>query len=447
MVQLKDLTNPFRDSAEAAVHTYNRTPHKSIKYEVPLLRFSPKENCHRENIRRFGCIAYAKLPFVETKFSNVSIKTILVGHTPTGYILWHPSTRKFIESRHVRFIEKLVYKDVYLKTQCTVLDEESKSDEVTEFTVSEETTEKDNSEVNTLEPKKRGRPRKRNSEETNKHSENQNKEKNSENMTNKPDGPITRSKAKKIEDISFARYTRVLEVKEIKEDELEHILLASIQKDPTTFEEAMNSEYKELWKQDIKEELDSMKENKVWVLVNRPKEESHGKKPNIIDSKWIFKKKVESNGSIKYKARLVSRGFKDKNVYGLKETYAPVSRLSLIRAVLSIINKENLEVSQMDVKTAFLNGELEEEVFMEIPEGLEVSENIILEKVCKLIKSLYGLKISPKLWYQFAEEARKLGLENDLHDPCLFTWRLNGKVAIVILYVDDMLIASNDPIE
>lgn len=78
----------------------------------------------------------------------------------------------------------------------------------------------------------------------------------------------------------------------------------------------------------------------------------------------MFEKKVESDGSIRYKARLVSRGFKDKNVYGLKETYAPVSRLSLIRAVLSIINKENLEACQMDVKTAFFNGELEEEVLM-----------------------------------------------------------------------------------
>lgn len=430
-------------AAATAVHTYNRTPHKSIDYEVPLVKFSPKANCHLEQIRRFGCIAYVKLPFVETKFSNVSIKTVLVGHTSTGYILWHPSTRKFIESRHVRCIERIVYKDVYSKNQHKKLVEESKSDETTEFTVYDETMEIDHSEVKTIEPKKRGRPKKINSEEK---SEEQNKEKNSEIPINKTGGPVTRSKAKKIEDISFARYTRISEVNEINEDGLEHILLASIQKDPTNFEEAMNSENNELWKQAIREELDSMEENKVWVLVDRPKEDPRGKRPNIIDSKWVFKKKVESNGSIKYKARLVSRGFKDKNVYGLKETYAPVSRLSLIRAVLSIINKEDLDVNQMDVKTAFLHGELKEEVFMEIPEGLEVPENVKLEKVCKLEKSLYGLIVSPKLWYKkFTEEVRKLGLENDLHDPCLFTWRSNGKLAIVLLYVDDMLIAGNDP--
>ena len=92
----------------------------------------------------------------------------------------------------------------------------------------------------------------------------------------------------------------------------------------------------------------------------------------------------------------------------------------------------------MDVKTAFLYGELKEEVYMEVPDGLHVSEETKLAKVCKL-------KISPKKWNKrFSEEARKLGLQNDLHDPCLFTWRHKGKLAIVVLYVDDMLIASND---
>ena len=142
---------------------------------------------------------------------------------------------------------------------------------------------------------------------------------------------------------------------------------------------------------------------------------------------------------------MVSTEFKDKNCYDLKKSYATVSKMSLIRAVFAIINKENLEVNQLDVKTAFLNGELEEEIFMEIPEGLEVTKNTKDQKVCKLKKSLYGLKVSPKLWNKkFTEAARKLGLENDLHDPCLFTWRWNGKLALELLYVDDMLVASND---
>lgn len=98
----------WEPAVAAAVHSYNITPHKSINYEVPLRKFSPNSKCHLEQIRRFGCIAYAKLPKTETKFSMLALKTVLIGHTSTGYILWHPSSRKVLESRHVRFLEKIV---------------------------------------------------------------------------------------------------------------------------------------------------------------------------------------------------------------------------------------------------------------------------------------------------------------------------------------------------
>lgn len=147
----------------------------------------------------------------------------------------------------------------------------------------------------------------------------------------------------------------------------------------------------------------------------------------------MFKRKLKADGSTRYKARLVIRGFRDKNVYDLKETYAPVSRLSLVRTIFAIINKYDVHACRLDVKTAFLNGVLEEEIYMEIPEGLDIDENIKRTKVCKLSRALYGLKISPKKWNKrFSEEAQKLGLENDLHEPCLFTWRKEGKMAIVL---------------
>lgn len=142
---------------------------------------------------------------------------------------------------------------------------------------------------------------------------------------------------------------------------------------------------------------------------------------------------------------MVIRGFKDRKEYELKETYAPVSRLPVIRSCLAIINKYDLDVCQMDVKTAFFNGILEDDIFMEIPDGLNVDDNERKSRVCKLIRSIYGSKISPKRWNKrFSEEALKLGLENDLHEPCLFTWRKDGKMALLALYVDDMLLASND---
>ena len=99
----------------------------------------------------------------------------------------------------------------------------------------------------------------------------------------------------------------------------------------------------------------------------------------------------------------------------------------------------------MDVKTAFLNGELDEEKYMEIPDGLFSDPKIKEFKVCKLKRTLYGLKISPKKWNKkFTKEAIKLGLENDLHEPCLFTWRKNGKFVILVLYVDDIILTGND---
>ena len=91
-----------------------------------------------------------------------------------------------------------------------------------------------------------------------------------------------------------------------------------------------------------------------------------GKTANIIDSKWIFKKKLEADGLIRFKGRLVIKGFKDKNVYYFKETYAPISRLPVIRSLLALIDKYNLFACQLDLKTEFLNGVLEEEIYMEM---------------------------------------------------------------------------------
>ncbi|CAB0038062.1 unnamed protein product [Trichogramma brassicae] len=113
------------------------------------------------------------------------------------------------------------------------------------------------------------------------------------------------------------------------------------------------------------------------------------------------------------------------------------------RTALAVINKLDLEAVQLDVKTAFLNGNLEDEIYMEIPDGLEIEGNN-RSKVCKLQRTIYGLKTSPKIWNQrFTAEVKKLGLEKDIHEPCLFTWRKEGKVALLVLYVDDIILASN----
>ncbi|KAL0326059.1 UNVERIFIED_CONTAM: Retrovirus-related Pol polyprotein from transposon TNT 1-94 [Sesamum radiatum] len=147
------------------------------------------------------------------------------------------------------------------------------------------------------------------------------------------------------------------------------------------------------WKEAVKSEMDSIVSNGTWVLVDLP--------PGCttIGCKWIFKKKLKPDGSIdKFKARLVAKGFKQKEGIDYFDTYSPVTRLTTIRVLIALASVYNLSIHQMDVKTAFLYGELEEEIYMDQPEGFVAHGNE--RKVCKLVKSLYGLKQAPKQWHE-----------------------------------------------
>ena len=163
--------------------------------------------------------------------------------------------------------------------------------------------------------------------------------------------------------------------------------------DQLTFEEAMKSNDYAFWKEAVNDEMDSIMGNKTWKLVDLPP----GSKP--IGCKWIFKKKMKVDGTIdKFKARLVVKGFIQKEGIDYFDTYAPVARISTIRVLIALAFIYKLQIHQMDVKTTFLNGELEEEIYMKQPEGFVLQGQE--QKVCKLIKSLYGLKQAPKQWHK-----------------------------------------------
>lgn len=179
-----------------------------------------------------------------------------------------------------------------------------------------------------------------------------------------------------------------------------------------------------------------MEKNNVWELVPCPQNKK------LLKSRWVFRIKEDSNGMpVRYKARLVAKGFLQKAGVDYDETYSPVAKLSTIRIVLAVSVKKNLFLHQLDVKTAFLYGILKENIFMEIPDGVKASSN----QVCKLNKSIYGHKQSPRCWYtKFHDSLIQLGFVCSKHDSCLYTKFDNSYFIYLLVYVDDVLISGNN---
>ena len=161
--------------------------------------------------------------------------------------------------------------------------------------------------------------------------------------------------------------------------------------EPKTWREAIESEDSQLWLQAMSEEMESLRKNKTWILVDQPK------KQKVVGCKWIFKKKEGIPGveRPRFKARLVAKGFTQVEGIDYNEIFSPVVKHCSIRIILGLVNQYDLELEQLDVKTAFLHGNLKETIYMNQPEGFEEGEN----KVCLLKKYLYGLKQSPRMWY------------------------------------------------
>ncbi|GJV74865.1 zinc finger, CCHC-type containing protein [Tanacetum coccineum] len=222
----------------------------------------------------------------------------------------------------------------------------------------------------------------------------------------------------------------------------QHFCCFNVEDDPKTFDEAMKSQDVAFWKEAINDEMDSITGNNTWVLADLPP----GCKP--LGCKWIFKRKLMVDETIeKFKARLVIQGFKQKSGIDYFNTYAPVARISTIRLLIAMASIHNMIIHQMDVKTAFLNGELDKEVHMNRPQGFIMPDNE--NKVCKLIKSLYELKQTPKQWHQkFDEVVLSNGYFTYQDDKCVYSkFDESGKGVIICLYVDDMLIFGTDQVQ
>ena len=200
----------------------------------------------------------------------------------------------------------------------------------------------------------------------------------------------------------------------------------------------MSSKESNSWYNAMKEEMNSMASNRVWDLV----ELSDGIKS--IGCKWVFKMKKDSLGNIeRHKARLVAKGFNQRERINYTETFSPVSKKYSLRIIMALVAHFDFDLHQMDVKTTFLNGNLEEEVYMKQPEGLSSSEGEHL--VCKLKKSIYGIKQASCQWYlKFHEVIASFDFEENIMDQCIYLKVSGSKISFLVLYVDDILLATND---
>lgn len=217
-----------------------------------------------------------------------------------------------------------------------------------------------------------------------------------------------------------------------------HELLLMDTDDPLTYEEAIKRKDSKAWQEAMQSEIESMYENQVWNLVDLPA----GKK--AVRNKWIFKRKTDMNGNLTtYKARLVAKGFTQVQGIDYDETFSPVVMFKSVRIMLAIAAYYDYEIWQMDVKTAFLNGKMDEDVYMIQPQGFEDPNNV--NKVCKLQRSIYGLKQASRSWNKrFDEEIKNFEFIQSKEEPCVYKKVSRSSIVFLILYVDDILLIGND---
>ena len=177
----------------------------------------------------------------------------------------------------------------------------------------------------------------------------------------------------------------------------------------------------------MSQELEALEATGTWEVVPRPPQSFP------ITCKWIYKVKTKSDGSVeRCKARLVARGFQQTHGQDYDETFAPVAHMTTVRTLVAVAAVRSWNISQMDVKNAFLHGDLHEEVYMEPPPGVEVSPG----QVCHLKKALYGLKQAPRAWFEhFSSVVRAADFSTSEHDPALFVHTSKRGRTLLLLYV------------
>ncbi|MCO5579081.1 hypothetical protein L7F22_032933 [Adiantum nelumboides] len=200
--------------------------------------------------------------------------------------------------------------------------------------------------------------------------------------------------------------------------------------------EALASPEASLWHAAMESEMQSLKQNKTWVLVPRPSNRS------IVSCHWLLRKKYNADGSVqRHKSRLVARGFSQEPGIDFHETFSPTLGLSTFRILMALAAQYDMELHQMDVETTFLNGFLDEDIYMSQPPHFVDPQHP--DYVCHLLRSLYGLKQSPRQWNaRFHSFMQRAGFNRCISDVSVYTRQGKDVLLILALYVDDIVLMA-----
>uniref|UniRef100_A0A251T6N3 Putative zinc finger, CCHC-type n=1 Tax=Helianthus annuus TaxID=4232 RepID=A0A251T6N3_HELAN len=447
MLSMKKLPNKFWAEAIACTtYILNRTVTKTRPNVTPFEAWNGRKP-NVEHLKVFGSVAYVHIPKQKwNKLDDKTEKMIFVGYSENskGYKLFNPLTNKITISRDVIFDEskRWVVNNELNETPYMILEDgavpidqsiedRNPTEEHHEPNPIRQENMPDNMEVNSnLTGPEHIQQNHDDSELDPTSSQSQHNE---EVSSSDSENETIRTRSVK----SVYRNTRALTNEEILQKYNENqvinfVLYTSM--DPTTYEEASKDGK---WIDAMNKEMESIYKNETWDLVDPPKNQ----KP--IGVKWIYKTKYDEKGNVdKYKARLVVKGYKQKFGIDYQEVFAPVIRFETVRLVLALAAQNDWYLHQMDVKTAFLNGKLKEQVFIDQPQGyIKPGEET---KVCHLKRALYGLKQAPRAWYSRIDtyfihhNFRKCTYEHTLYIKST----KEGKL-VICLYVDDLIIASN----
>lgn len=411
MLQTKNLPNTFWGEAVATtVYILNRSPTKAVQNITPKEAWSG----HKPSVahlRVFGCLAYVHVPVQKRKKLDAKSQLcIFVGYSTAtkGYRFYNPDTKQWIVSRDVIFDEGGVWqwKDVVQQNPSLII----------------------NMEDNTIPPLPTSSSGSSSSSSNPPSSPSSSSSKNSDSDSPPPSPPpLVPRKVRSLVDI-YQRSANIVLV-------VNFALFSTIQVEPSVYEEAVKEP---VWVNAMNDEMNSIHKNNTWELVQLPKDKQ------VIGVKWIYKVKYHADGSVeRHKERLVAKGFAQTLGVDYAETFALVARLDTVKIILSVAAQYKWPIFQMDVKSAFLNGYIDEEVYVEQPMAYEVQGKEHL--VYKLKKALYGLKQAPRAWYARIDNYfMKKGFNRSHSEPTLYVQRIGNDILIVFLYVDDLIYTGNN---